>query len=130
VKSPRPPSLDELRIPHAFDRQLGAIRLLGWSLTLAGQDAERTSFGPGDEAHLTLFWQADAPSSSDAQLSIQANQTRMSGPLLAGHPTSTWQQGDRYRDQHRFRVPAASGAFDLTLSVDGQGVTLTRIRIR
>ena len=130
--APQPASLDELRIPHPLDRRLGPIHLLGWSLTLVGQDAERTTFAAGDDAHLTLFWQADVPSSSDAQLTVQLspNQTLASGPLLPQHPSSSWQTGDRYRDQHRFKLPASSGDFDLTVRLDSQPVTLTGIHIR
>ncbi|MFI5266116.1 MAG: glycosyltransferase family 39 protein [Chloroflexota bacterium] len=130
--APQPPSLDELRIPHPLDGRLGPIRLLGWSLTLVGQDAERASFAAGDEAHLTLFWQADGQSASDAQLSLQmgSSETLALGPLLPQHPTSTWQAGDRYRDQHRFKLPAAGGDLDLAVRLDGQSVPLTRIHIR
>jgi hypothetical protein len=130
--APQPPSLDELRIPQPLDRQLGPIRLLGWSLTLVGQDAERTSFAAGDDAHLTLFWQADARPSSDVQLSLQlgSGTTLALGSLLPQHPSSTWQAGDRYRDQHRFRLPAAGGDFDLAIRLDGQPVPLTRVHVQ
>jgi len=130
--SPQRPSLDELRIPHPLDRQFGSIRLLGWSLTLVGQDPERTGFAPGDDAHLTLFWEAGAQPSADAQLSVELGSGRplASGTLLEQHPTTTWHTGERYRDQHRLKLPATSGDFDLNVRVDNQQASLTRIHIR
>ena len=142
----RPPSLDELAIAHPMNRQLGGFRLLGYSLTLVGQDAERDTFAAGDDAHLTLFWEALSPSPAGAQLQLAlsdptgkpstapANASRplTSGALLPQHPSSSWLPGDRYRDQHRFRLPAdAKGDFDLDLWLDGaDGTQLARIHIR
>ena len=128
----QPPSIDELRIPHSLDMPLGAERLLGWSLTLVGQDAERTTFAGGDEAHLTLFWQAGAPAASDARLAIGlgAGRPLAQGTLLPSHPTSTWQEGDRWRDQHRVVLPSTRGDFDLMVALDGQSHALARLHIR
>jgi mannosyltransferase len=127
----QPPSIDELRIPHPLEHPFGPIRLLGYGLTLVGQDAERTTFSAGDEAHLTLFWQADQAPSTDAQLSLEASgQGLASGMLLPRHPTSTWQAGDRYRDQYRLRLPGTAGQFELSVRVNGQLLPLARIGIR
>ncbi len=123
------PGLDELRIPHPLERTLGGPRLLGYGLTLVGQDAERTSFAAGDEAHLTLFWQADQALTGDRQLSIEAGgQVLTSGTLLPRHATSTWRAGDRYRDQHRLKLPP--GDAELVVRMNGEAVGLTRIRVR
>jgi hypothetical protein len=114
------------------------VRLLGYGLTLAGQDAERTSFAGGDQAQLTLFWQAGQQSSSDAQLSLELQPSSapavplFSGAVTASHPTSTWASGDRYREQHRLTLPAGlRGEYDLMLRIDGEGpVRLAGLTLR
>jgi hypothetical protein len=129
----QPPSLDELRIPHPLDRRLGLLDLLGYGLTLVGQDAQRDTFAAGDLVQLTLFWQSEGSISPDAQLALSVGSTRVSnGVLVPQHPTSTWQAGDRYRDQHRLQLPGdARGDLDLTLAVNGQPpIVLTRIHVR
>ncbi|HLG72800.1 MAG TPA: hypothetical protein VK009_20460, partial [Chloroflexota bacterium] len=131
----RPPSLDELRIPHPLDRSFGAVRLLGYGLTLVGQDAERTSFAAGDQVELTLFWQADARPSTDASLAVElrgGSAPLFSGKVIASHPTSTWLAGDRYREQHRLTLPASSrGEHDLVVRIgDSAPVRLTQLSVR
>jgi len=125
----QPASVDELRIPHWMDRQMGAIRVLGYGLTLVGQDSERTSFTTGDEAHLTLFWQADQGLTADAQVAIEFDDRVLaSGVLVPQYPTSRWRPGERYRDQYRFKLTAAEG--DLVVRVNGEAVQIVRIRVR
>ncbi len=124
----RPPSVDELRIPHRLDRSFGALRLLGYGLTLVGQDAERTTFAAGDEAHLTLFWQADRLPGADARVEIGlGDQVLSSGALAPQYSTSRWKAGDRYRSQYRFALAPGNG--ELVARLDGQTVRLVRIRV-
>jgi hypothetical protein len=132
TSAPQPPSVDELHIPHQMEWSFGPIKLLGWGLTLVGQDVERTDFRAGDEVHLTLFWQADSQPASDQLVSLAlAGRTLTSGTLLPDHPTSTWLPGERSRNQYRLTMPAdLRGDADLVLSVDGAPpVTITRAQL-
>ena len=136
VAPAQPPSVAELSIPHALARPLGAEELLGYGLTLVGQDAEATHFAPGDLLHLTLFWQSQRATASNATIAIALRQgsrqiTLARGTLLAQHPTSAWQAGDRYREQKRLALPPGwSGSADLTISLHGGlPVRITRISL-
>ncbi len=130
----QPPSVAELRIPHPLAGQLGSLKLLGYSLTLVGQDTERDSFRAGDLAHLTLFWEAGSPLAREPTVSIQLTQGQTRNVLITRglvpqQPATQWQPGERYRDQFRLHIPAAEGAFQLAVSVDGQPVTLASVRL-
>ncbi|MBV8085262.1 MAG: glycosyltransferase family 39 protein [Chloroflexi bacterium] len=138
---PQPPSVAELRIPHPLSAQLGAIRLLGYSLTLVGQDTERTAFDPGDLAELTLFWEATSQPPTAATYNLQLNEPASFGSLpsdaLANgqvtpqFPTNNWHTGDRYRDQHRLTLPDnVHGSVALVLAIGDQNVTLTHLQLR
>jgi hypothetical protein len=138
---PQPPSVAELRIPHALSADFGPLRLLGYGLTLVGQDTDRTTFAAGDLAELTLFWEATSPPPSassytlqlagQASFGIQPHNALAQGTLVPQFPTSNWHAGDRYRDQHRLTLPTdVRGSADLTLTVDGRTATLTRLQVR
>ncbi|MHB8619287.1 MAG: hypothetical protein ACYDAG_06935, partial [Chloroflexota bacterium] len=124
----RAPSLDELRIPHPANATFGPMRLLGFGLTLVGQDIQRTGFAPGDQIHLTLFWQCDRPSGVNRRITLRliggGRTIDLNGArgqiLLAQHPTSTWRAGDRFRDQYTLTLPTgAHGGMDLVMQLDG-----------
>ncbi|MBV9119229.1 MAG: hypothetical protein JOZ39_00855, partial [Chloroflexi bacterium] len=130
--APRPPSLEELSIPHALNQPFGLVRLLGYGLTLVGQDQQRDRFSAGDEVELTLFWQADGVLPGDSALAITLGSAVLSqGALIPAHPTATWAAGDRYRDQHRLRIPdVAHGKQPIALRLDGgAAVALAAIEV-
>ncbi|MGH2520129.1 MAG: hypothetical protein ACRDF8_10025, partial [Chloroflexota bacterium] len=88
----QPPSVAELSIPHTLVRPFDTEELLGYGLTLVGQEAETTHLAPGDLLHLTLFWQSERARASNASIAIALRRgsrqvTLASGTLLAQHPT-------------------------------------------
>ena len=129
--APRPPSAAELGIPHPLAVEFGPIRLIGYGLTLAGQDAERTAFAPGDVADLTLFWEAESQPPSAASFSLQlAGQTLAHGPLVPQFTTLSWHAEDRFRDQHRLTLPSGiHGSQDLVLAIGGQRSSVAQLRV-
>ncbi len=105
------PSLAELRIPEPRTIQFNGLELLGHGLTLVGQEDERESFKAGDLLHLSLFWAAIERPRADAKVDIGLQQggavtSLVRRTLIPQHPTSTWNPGDRYRDQYRLAIPA------------------------
>lgn len=100
------------RMPAAFAPQFilspppGAPALLGY-------DQDRAEARPGDPFLLTLFWQAGEGNSADLQLELTLLDDRsrpaysVERPLVSAQfPTRLWQPGDRWRGQHRLRLPA------------------------
>lgn len=96
----------------AFAPQFPLSPLPG-QLALLGYDQDRAEARPGDPFLLTLFWQVGEGGSADLQLKLTLlnDQSRpvytVERPLVAAQfPTTLWQAGDRWRGQHRLRLPA------------------------
>ncbi len=102
VELPRrePPPVEALDIEHPLSANLdGKVRLLGYNMTGA--------FRPGNEVHLTLFWQALKAMDKDYTVFIHLAdpQDHIWGqkdnpPVDGFYPTTTWEAGEIVRDQY------------------------------
>lgn len=114
VRAPSQPALEDLApaIPLASD--LGSVRLLGATLPA-------TPRSPGDEAPLTLFWELAEYEGTGARLELLVGTGSVEPRLVLTDtvlpqlddgrldPAFVGEPGDRFRSQHRFRVPARAG---------------------
>ncbi len=106
VEVPRrePPPVEALDIEHPLSANLAdKVRLLGYNMTGA--------FRPGNEVHLTLFWQALKAMDEDYTVFIHLAdpQGHLWGqkdnpPVDGFYPTTTWEAGEIVRDQYDLRV--------------------------
>ncbi len=81
----------------------------GWQFW--GHSRSDAPYLPGDDVQLSLFWQADAPVTTDYFVFVQLLDKQgvaagLEEPPLAWLPTSQWPQGIPLRSQHRLRLPA------------------------
>lgn len=111
-----------VRPSHSLNVEFGqVIRLLGYDTT---PDAERSLL------HVTLYWEAAAPTPEDYILALHLvspvpgdttlRWTYDSWPGHGTYPTSAWQPGEVIADRYRFRLPEAefpTQAWDLQLVV-------------
>jgi len=102
VEVPRrePPPISTLDIDHPLEVNLGGkVRLLGYSI--------RSGFRPGDNIHLTLFWQR--LEKMDKDYTVFTHLTDAKGhiwgqkdnpPVDGFYPTTGWEAGEIVRDQY------------------------------
>ncbi len=99
----------------------GPVQLLGYDLTLRGEEAPRQSFAPGQVAALTLYWQAQQAPSEDLPLTLRLldNEGKVAweevGPP-AGYSTSAWEAGELVQDEHWIPLSLAPGRYGLALA--------------
>ncbi len=108
VPKREPPTEEELGIEHLLRADLGhKVRLLGYNV--------ESGFRPGDEIHLTLFWQALAE--MDESYTVFTHLVDDGGklwgqkdnePVDGFYPITEWEAGEMVRDQ--YDVPIAPGA--------------------
>jgi len=108
-----PPSIDNLDIENSLEMNLGnKVQLLGYNI--------ESGFRPGDNIHLTLFWQClDDMAQSytvfihlvDARGNIVAQKDNP--PVDGFYPTTKWEVGEIVRDQYDLIIPedVASGEY-------------------
>jgi hypothetical protein len=95
-------------IPAQFPAQLTSS-----SLIFHGHSRSTPPYLPGDDLHLSLFWEATAPLPVDYFVFIQLldeDKQVVAGleePPLSWLPTSHWPTETPIRSQHRLRIPAA-----------------------
>ena len=97
-------SPEQLDMQHAVGKEFGGkARLLGYNI--------ESGFRPGDNIHLTLFWQALQP--IDASYIVFSHLTGRDGktwgqkdnPPAAGfYPTNAWSAGEIVRDQYDIQI--------------------------
>jgi 4-amino-4-deoxy-L-arabinose transferase-like glycosyltransferase len=102
IELPRrePPPVEALDIEHPLSANLGGkVRLLGYNVTGA--------FRPGNEVHLTLFWQALKAMEEDYTVFIHLTDPegqlwgqKDNPPVDGFYPTTTWEAGEIVRDQY------------------------------
>jgi 4-amino-4-deoxy-L-arabinose transferase-like glycosyltransferase len=102
VEVPRraPPPASALDMDHPLEVDLGGkVRLLGYSI--------QSGFRPGDNIHLTLFWQALAKMDQSYTVftHLVDGESRLWGqkdnpPVDGFYPTSQWEEGEIVRDQY------------------------------
>jgi hypothetical protein len=105
-----PPSMDSLDIEHPLEAVWGGkIRLLGYNI--------ESGFRPGDNIHLTLFWQCLEPMGenytvfihlSDREQNIWGQKDNL--PVDNFYPTTKWQTGQIIRDQYDLIISSQAPA--------------------
>ena len=98
-------------IPNQLDAEFGdQIKLVGYSIA-------ESEMVPGSEVHLTLYWQALQTPDKDYSVFIHFTDDigiiqaqRDSYPASGSLPTSDWQPGDIYADEHLVRIPPTAPA--------------------
>lgn len=121
LKVPDPDLAVDLSDMQSVSWQVGdAIMLVGYRLERDGEAI--TTLAPGDEATLTLAWQASARPTSDDTAFFHLVDS--AGDIVAQYdveptggrfPTSTWDAGETYTSVHPVVVPpdASPGPYDL-----------------
>jgi len=112
-------SVEALDVEHSLGADLGGkVRLLGYNI--------ESGFRPGDNIHLTLFWQCleEMEQSytvfthlADAGDNIVAQKDNP--PVDGFYPTTKWEVGETVRDQYDLVIPsdALSGEYRLTVGM-------------
>jgi hypothetical protein len=100
-----PPSVESLDIERPVEATLGGqVRLLGYNI--------ESGFRPGDNIHLTLFWQCLAEMEQDYTVfthfvdyggNLRAQ--RDNEPVDDFHSTTKWKVGEIIRDQYDLTIP-------------------------
>ena len=97
---------------------------LGGQMALVGYDLDRRLLAPGQTLHLVLYWRGVKPMRENYSVFtylISPNGERVaqmdSWPQKGNAPTSTWQPGNRIRDEYELTVPssAALGVYSIQI---------------
>jgi hypothetical protein len=121
IEMPRrePPSIDALDIEKSLEVNLGnRVQLLGYNV--------ESGFRPGDNIHLTLFWQCLEEMKQsytvfthlvDAGDNIVAQKDNP--PVDGFYPTTKWEVGEIVRDQYDLGIPpeVPSGEYQLNVGM-------------
>jgi 4-amino-4-deoxy-L-arabinose transferase-like glycosyltransferase len=114
-----PPSVESLDIEHPVEATLdGKVRLLGYNI--------ESGFRPGDNIHLTLFWQALGV--MDKDYTVFTHLTDAKGhiwgqkdnpPVDGFYPTTGWEAGMIVRDQYDILISpdAPPGEYQLAVGM-------------
>ncbi len=95
---------------------------LGDGIALLGYDPPTAPVRPGDEAPLTLYWQAEVQPHKSYKVFVHLFDDNGklwtqhdSPPVYAAHPTDTWQAGEIVLDRIRLPIPpdAPPGTYHL-----------------
>lgn len=133
VRAPSQPTLEALAPAIPLASNLGSVRLLGATLPA-------TPRSPGDEAPLTLFWELVDYGGTGERLELLLDTGSVEPSLVLTDtvlpqsedgrldPAFLGEPGDRFRSQHRLRVPARAGDGERELWLrlvpqDGQAAT-------
>lgn len=131
-----PPSSKDLQMAKSMNARFGDLQLIGY-------EPAPDQLSQGASADVTLFWQALRQPDQDLQLLLrlvaqgQAYDEIRLPPLGDGYPTSRWVEGDRWRGQLRFTIPADAppGESQLQVAIGssdkliGEPITIQKIRI-
>jgi hypothetical protein len=114
-----PPPASSLDIEHSVEASLGdKVRLLGYNV--------ESGFRPGDNIHLTLFWQCLGKMRWDYTVfthlvgergNIMAQKDNL--PVDGFHPTTKWELGEIVRDQYDLVISpgAPPGQYQLEIGM-------------
>jgi hypothetical protein len=93
-------------------------------VTLIGVDVEPDRALPGQDIHLTLYWQADTPLAEDWTVFVHVldpNGTVItqadSPPASGAYPTSLWNTGEVIADRHILHLPVDISATECLIRV-------------
>jgi hypothetical protein len=117
IEQRKPPAMEVLDIQHPLQTTLGdRIRLLGYNL--------ESGFRPGDNLHLTLFWQCLEEMGQDYTVFthlIDEKQNiwgqRDNEPVDGFYPTSRWEVGEVVRDQYDMAISSEASPGEYQLEV-------------
>jgi len=142
VSRREPPAIEDLDVDHPIGAVLGGrVRLLGYNI--------ESGFRPGDNIHLTLFWQCMEEMEQDYTVFthlIDENRNiwgqKDNPPVDGFYPTSRWEGGEIVRDQYDILISpeAPPGEYQIEvgmylaetgkrLEVTGEEVPLSEDRI-
>ena len=122
---PTPVKVESLPLAARLDLDLtSAIRLIGFA---AGTDgAFPIESSPGEEAVVTLYWQAFEDVHQDYRVRLKLVDSaeevafrQEQSPHSGAYPTNRWRQGEIIQDRHYLRVPAEleAGTYLLELAL-------------
>jgi hypothetical protein len=121
IEVPRrePPTIDELDMEESLEVNLGdKVQLLGYNI--------ESGFRPGDNIHLTLFWQCleEVEQSYTVFTHLVDEKQNIWGqkdnpPVDGFYPTTKWEVGEIVRDQYDLVIPsdAPSGEYRLNVGM-------------
>jgi 4-amino-4-deoxy-L-arabinose transferase-like glycosyltransferase len=106
VPKREPPFIDDLDIEQSLDMNLGnKVQLLGYNI--------ESGFRPGDNIHLTLFWQCLEEMDQDYTVFIHLVDAgdniviqKDNPPVDGFYPTTKWEVGEIVRDQYDLAIPS------------------------
>ncbi len=127
-----PATPEEVSIPHALNRDLGQLQLLGFDLA-------SEAVTPGQKLELGLFWRALQPAEQDLtqalRLRDQAGRVWSEATSAVSdeyYPLSAWRAGEVLHRRYQLRIDPAvpSGIYDLVVGVSGtQGRDATLVEL-
>lgn len=129
----QPPPAALLPMAQRVERDLGPVRLLGYTQHKAGfAHAPKTPVAPGDRLHLTLFWQAPSPLPAtwpaDLTFTLSLDDQQVTLPLAGGaYPTAQWQPAEVIRVEVEIPVTDAGVRARPVLTVAGDTIRLARL---
>jgi len=105
VSRREPPAIEDLNMDHPIGAVLGErVRLLGYNI--------ESGFRPGDNIHLTLFWQCLEEMDQDYTVFTHLIDEKQNiwgqkdnPPVDGFYPTTKWQTGEIVRDQYDVTIP-------------------------
>jgi hypothetical protein len=113
VSRREPPAIEDLDMEHSVGAVLGErVRLLGYNI--------ESGFRPGDNIHLTLFWQCLEEMEQSYTVFTHLVDTgdnivaqKDNPPVDGFYPTTKWEVGEIVRDQYDLIIPedVASGEY-------------------
>lgn len=123
--------LDLIPMAQRPAARLGPVTLVGYDLHKKGYaHAPDTPLAPGDQVHVTLYWQAPDPLPdnwpADLHFFLRLGSEELAAPLAGGaYPTGTWAEGELVRAE--FDLPFGGTATRPVLQVDNDMLELAPI---
>jgi hypothetical protein len=129
VSRREPPALEDLDMEHSMEAVLGErVRLLGYNI--------ESGFRPGDNIHLTLFWQCLEEVGQDYVVFTHLVDERQdiwgqkdNPPVDGFYPTSRWEAGEIVRDQYDILISPEAPPGEYQIEV-GMYLTETGQRLK
>ena len=113
TRNNKPPTLAALDMQYTQTFDFGAITLLGHDSYKRGfRHAPDTPLHPGDQLHVTFYWQANSLPRADWWFSLALNDSAGHTVAAVQHPlvsdsysTMLWQKGEVVRGEHDLMIP-------------------------
>jgi hypothetical protein len=126
ARATEPPHPDDLGIRTRLDASTDGITLLGANL-------DTTGARPGEQVHLTLFWQADSAPLRDHDVTLILGDAILytGAPVHGSYPTSEWVAGEVIADRYDARVPRETepGDYALRLQIGDTRINLGAVTV-